>query len=205
MSKFITSTVAIVALLTATSLEAANITVTQGSVFARAWDGSGGLAEQTLVATMPMSTASVLTDGTSRNTTTYDFSNSGFRIDVDHARPTTATNNQAQSWHFVPIRFTLDQDEDYSLSGVYSQSGTGRIAYYVELLDVSPGGGVLFRNQQISYNTAGESFTLGLVEGDGSVLENFVGGSLDGTLLAGRTYQLTYNFLIQRWSANSAA
>ena len=191
--------------LTASSTRAATLTITQGSFHTRAWDGIGGVAEETLAATLPMNSSSVLTDNSASNTTTYDFSNSGLSIGVEHSRPTTANNNQAQSNFFVPLRFTLDQDADYSISGKYSQSGNGRIVFFFELVDLTGGMATVFRNQQISYNTVGESFTLGLLEGDGAANEKFLSGSLTGTLLAGHTYQLGYNFLLQRWTANSAA
>lgn len=191
--------------LTASSTNAAIISITQGSLQARAWDGSGGLSEEILTATLPMNASSTLSDNTASNTTNYDFSNSGFRINVEHSRPTSANNNQAQTNTVVPVRFTLDQDADYSIDGNYSQSGNGRIVYFFELLDVTGVQTTVFRNQQISYNTAGESFALGLLEGDAAAGEKFLSGSLAGTLLAGRTYQLSYNFLLQRWTANSAA
>ncbi|MDA0832953.1 MAG: PEP-CTERM sorting domain-containing protein [Planctomycetota bacterium] len=195
----------LLAVLATPSLEAANITVTQGSTKVRAWDGVSTAEEETLVSTLPMDTTSVQTDGLASNSSTFEFSNFGFKLTVVHSRPNLVNSNQAQTSFVVPTRFTLDQDEDYSISGVYSQTGNGRLLFNFELTDVSPGGGVVFRNQQMSYNTAGESFTLGLLEGDATTPEKFLQGSLTGTLIAGRVYELKFNLLVQRWTAASAA
>ncbi len=195
----------LLAVLATPSLEAANITVTQGSTRVRAWDGVSTLSEATLVSTLPMNTTSVQTDGLASNTSTFEFSNSGFELTVDHSRPSPNNSNQATTFYVVPTRFTLDQDEDYSISGIYSQTGNGRIVFNFELTDITMGGSAVFRNQQVSYNTPGESFTLGLLEGDATAPEKFLQGSLTGTLIADHVYELKYNFLMINHSASGAA
>lgn len=197
--------VCLLSALTATSLEAANISVTQGSTRVRAWDGVSTLSEATLVSTLPMDTTSVQTDGLASNTSTFEFSNSGFELTVDHSRPSPNNNNQATTFYVVPTRFTLDQDEDYAISGIYSQTGNGRIVFNFELTDITLGGAAVFRNQQMSYNTPGESFTLGLLEGDATAPEKFLQGSLTGTLIADHVYELKFNLLMINWSSSGAA
>lgn len=187
------------------SLEAGNITIVSGSMETSANNTVGVPPTPDIVtASNPLSTTVETNDGAATNSTTYNFNNSGFRISVDHARPATANSQVDSSWS-GPIVFTLDQDEDYSISGTYGQSGLGRLIFYMELTDVTGVPVNVFRNQQRSITLDSNTFTLGELEGQESAGGNFLEGSLTGTLLAGRTYQLAYQFVLQRWAANSAA
>lgn len=182
------------------SLHAGNINVTAGSMFIRAWDRSGGAQESILAASLPLDTSDSVTDGfpAATNLTTYDFSNSGFTITVDHTR--AGFGGHTQSRHQLPVQFTVDQDTPYALSGFYNLAGLERLTFKGVLTDVTTAQ-ALFRNQQESYSTANENFTLGETNGDTPYgeLSQFLSGDLTGTLTGGHTYELEYNFLVSHW------
>ena len=149
---------------------------------------------------LPFSSSHTATSGGSSSKTTYDFSFSGdtgaFKFDFDHVRA-GAGNTAAQS--VGQVRFSVTNEVLYSFDGIYTLAGERRIVQKVHLQDETLGFATVFLNRQESRTTTNESFTLGLLEGDNS---NFLAGSISGTLTAGHTYRLDYNYLIHRVPAS---
>ena len=199
--------VALMVAVSVTPARATVITIHSGSMFIRAYDGVVGAAENTLPASLPLDTVRSATDGIAANATHYAFDHGGFLIDVEHVRAKVGNaNTQSISIHPSPIKFSVDVDSPYALSVFYNLSGPDRIVFYAQLTDATAGNAVLFRNQQVSYSTPNESFTLGEVAGDTTYpIEQFLSGSLTGNLLAGHHYKLEYNFTIGHWGSINAA
>jgi hypothetical protein len=125
--------------------------------------------------------------------TDYDFSASGdtgtFRFDFDHAR-TGIGGSYAQSDGQITI--TTTNDVHYSLDGFYNLTGSQQFTMFAQLRDVTDNN-TIFNSVQVSGATLNESFTLGEEGGD---LDNNLFGDISGTLLAGHTYQLEYNYFL---------
>jgi PEP-CTERM motif len=138
-----------------------------------------------------------VTQGGSAATANYDLSSRGFSITFEHAR--TGGAPQADplltptAGSTGSVRFTVDQDVDYQITGMYSAQDLAgrRILFSVGLTE-----GLrtqVFYSQQVSDQTPNESFVLGGPGGDIGSDENFVEGSAVGTLIAGRIYRFDYD------------
>ncbi len=138
-------------------------------------------------ASLPLADSNAQTAGGNSSSTVYDLSNAAFDITFDHIREGT-------SGHYVVSRayiyFTMTEDVNYMLEGSYGlgAADAGTIFQLVELVDETVTN-VHFRGRQESQTTTGESFTLGLQEGD---FDNLLVGSLTGTLTAGHRYRFYY-------------
>lgn len=137
---------------------------------------------------LPAAGSLVTTQGESLAITDYDLSDSGFVFGFAHTRG-AAGETQAASG--VDLFFSVDVETGYAFSGSYAAADpAGRFAnLYVHLLDDSTLD-VLFLNSQDNSNTSNTpdpSFVLGSLEPDGG---GQLEGSLTGTLLPGRWYQL---------------
>ena len=128
--------------------------------------------------------------------TSYSLSSDGFSIDFNHYR---FARSSAQS--IGSIYFELDQDATYSLSGQYALTGFRTIHFDADLSDLTAGQD-LFMNAQESGLTTNQSFLLGGNAGD---LVSQVSGSLDGSLVAGHLYRLTYDAWIGSTEAADAS
>lgn len=117
--------------------------------------------------------------------TGYSLSNDAFRFELEHTRG-TASSSWARTG--LNLLFRPDADVDYVLAGGYAtvDPDGGKTSFYVALRDYESGT-LLFENFQESASTPDEAFALGLEEGDKANLRS---GSIAGSLLAGRTYQL---------------
>jgi len=136
--------------------------------------------------------------GGSSSTTLVDWQHTGsdalFNFDFAQAR-TGASGAYAYTRESTLIFTVGPASTTYSLSGLYSMTGPANRTYSgVSLVDASTGL-LLFRDISESRNTANEIFSLG-VAGDGDY-GNTTLGSLTGTLLAGRTYYLSFEHFIQ--------
>lgn len=98
------------------------------------------------------------------------------------------------------LKFTVDTDTTYALSGWYdvtdnaserdpSRKRSGEVRLLAQLYDLDTSD-VLFESYQRSNSTIDESFALG---GTGGDLTNTLKGSSTGILLAGHEYQITWD------------
>ena len=169
-------------------------------MFTHANDQSGsGNVEYLYPSMIPYSDTSSVTLGGASSTSTYSFSSGGFDITFDHARVGTA-GSFAVSWSL--ISFSVDEDVAYTASGSYDavDSDGRRVSFYAHL-EEKPSGNYLFRSLQTSLQTPDESFSL---LGNGGDHENESSGSPTGVLIAGRSYELSYDVLVQAAPAGSS-
>lgn len=111
-------------------------------------------------------------------------------IDLDHQR--SASGGRALlNLDLIDggVVFSVDADTTYSLSGLYAMSGpASSIRQKASLFDQTTNQ-TLFSNDQFSFQTPNETFTLGQLGGDNF---NQRAGSLNGALLMGHVY--SWNF-----------
>jgi len=126
--------------------------------------------------------------------TAYSLGDAGFTIDiVEHYRMQRSSAISSGA-----IYFTVDQDAEYALSGVYAMVGSRDIYLSASLTNIS-GGSLLFDNLQESRATQDEAFQLGEQSGDS---QNGLSGSLTGQLVAGSLYRLNYRAFIYSTEAS---
>jgi len=127
-----------------------------------------------------------------------------FSFDMTNLRTGKATS--ISGTQLTSLVFTSDIDTSYALSGFYNvddvASGGGRVFQNTFLRDMTTNS-TLFDNVQESKATNDEQFTLGETAGDLG-FNNNVSGSLTGTLLAGRSYELFFNNFIAAKSAGDS-
>ncbi len=100
--------------------------------------------------------------------------------------------NDNQAERGTPITFTTDIDTHYELSGTYDALGiTGMIVgLAASLYDVTTNEQLFFNNQL--HHNASNSVIFNLGENHGSAV-SILSGSLTGSLLAGHTYEWSFN------------
>jgi hypothetical protein len=106
---------------------------------------------------------------------------------------------QAYAESFARLRFFVNEDTTYAISGLYSVFDIGDPGYVhseAYLYDESAGADLMHDDSQ-SVSTVNESFTLG-VPGDGDI-SNFTLGTLSGNLTAGKTYEFLFSGLFQTY------
>lgn len=140
----------------------------------------------------------MVTHGDSSSTADYSFDQQGFAIAFEHQRDGSLDSSGGG---FGFIYFSVSTDTPYTLSGVYSAEDPGStgkaVIQDVQLVDVDTSE-VLFRNRQDSFGVVDESFVLGETAGN---MSNELLGSIEGSLLAGRSYEFTYSHTI--YASNS--
>lgn len=161
--------------------------------------GAGGYDEMIdTTVNNPFNPTHTATAPDTSNITSYDFAwgaaGGSFNWTFDHQRA-GALYSYAQSYGYN-INFTVtDVDMLYDFSGQYSMTGDRQITGQVQLREVTPGNwNNLFEWSQSSINTPDESFDVGEHGGD---CWDLLIGSPSGTLQAGHTYNLWYNFAIR--------
>jgi hypothetical protein len=136
------------------------------------------------------------TRGATSADTSYSLSSTAFVFDIEHAR-----GPEPLSWAVTGLNlyFRPESDVGYVFSGWYAADDPdGRITrLYVGLKD-SETGAIVFENYQDSIATPDEAFLLGLEGGDN---DNILAGSLTGTLVGGRTYQLNLAISLRQASS----
>lgn len=147
------------------------------------------------MATVPFSAVEMVEQGGGRNTTTYDFDQTGdsahFLFDFDHFRM-PGQNSFVESIGF--IRFDVPGDSpplSYAFSGSYAASPSYILEMTVRLTDRTTGDDLFF-NHQWSQFTSDESFTLGGLGGD---FQSILEGDIEGVLVPNRQYKLNYRYL----------
>jgi len=181
----------------AAQVAAAPITITNSYVYTIVYDGvSSSYTDQdfsTAYGTRTMTS----TYGGNSSTTDVNWQDtvSGALFDFDFAQVRTGAVS-AYAYTQGYMAFTVGgNDTIYSLSGLYSMTGSANRTYSnVNLVDRTANT-FLFLDSGYSDNTANESFNLGTA-GDGDI-NNTSWGSLTGALLAGRSYELTFVNYIQ--------
>ena len=135
----------------------------------------------------PVSSSVSASEGASSSTITYDISDVG--LTLSFGQTLDVTPNAFAGTNGNLIRFSVDEDTGYTLSGFFEALDPvgAQIVQYLELQDETAGFVVLFSGQQVSRLEPNESFTLGLQEGN---LANALSGSLTGALEAGHAYRL---------------
>lgn len=176
----------------------AQITLLSSNMTTGASDGAGGsVSKSSTPSSLPFCAVDSVVDGGASATTTYGFSASGdtaaFQFLFDRVR--VGGDGSGAATTGLEFLFTVTNDVQYSFDGVYTLTGGARlIRQRVELWNWTLGTPV-FVSVQESRDTPNESFTLGLQEGD---FDNRLVGSTSGTLRAGDTYRMVYEFLIFR-------
>lgn len=123
----------------------------------------------------------------------YDFStlehDSTFNFLFQHDRDGSANSSAGSNG---AVNFTLSNAMNmlFALDGGYDLTGNNAFRMQVMLTDLTSGT-TLFSNIQESRATVDQSFVLGLQNGD---YANTLFGALSGTLTAGHTFQLTYDY-----------
>ena len=183
------------ALTAAATASAAVITLTDySSILAFSSDGVTDTIDYAEPVSLPVSGTLTSTQGGSGNTTTYAVSNDGFSIRFDHVRTTPVLAYADTNGSFYG--FSPDEDIIYTLLGTYTASNQdGAVSFQARLDDLTTST-TLFLNQQNSYATANESFTLGQTGGD---TFNILTGSLTGTLIAGHVYRYSVDARIDSY------
>jgi hypothetical protein len=145
-------------------------------------EGESTLATPTSV---PAAGSVVALQGETSSVTDYELSDSGFVFDFAHARGGVSETQAASE---VDIFFSVDVETSYGFSGSYSalDPAGNDVSFAVEFLDDSTLE-VLFLNSQVNSGMPDPSFLLGSLEPDGG---GQLEGSLTGSLLPGRWYQL---------------
>lgn len=190
---------ALVGLALAAHVAAAPVTVNSSSLITQADNGSSvdtnfdnitAFGTRTLSSTFGGSSSTIYTD--------WQDTGSGalFDFDFDQVRPGAWGSTALASQY--GLQFTVGQSNTtYSLSGLYSVKASASNTYArTALLDLTTGI-YLFEDTSQSFNTANESFGLGVV-GDGDD-NNYNTGSLTGTLLAGHRYSLAFSNYTQAY------
>lgn len=191
-------------LLASSAALAQTVTLNPGtyrsSVRSYAWGGSTTPKSILYPMVIPYSKDQLVQAGDSSSHAHYELSNSGFQITMDHARATMQYANAASEGGLF---FTVDQNVEYVMEGVYTASDPdGRTVLQTAWLYDLTDNDFVFDARQESWATANESFTLGLQEGD---YANTMSGSLIGTLLAGHSYELTYRTLLYAYTGASTS
>jgi len=185
-------------LLCAASVEA-DITVTEWTLNTLVRNPQVLVSETAPPVVLPFNVVSNATDGESEATSTYDFDVVGdfgsFVFDFDHDRD-GAPGSAAISGGFLFFSVPADSCRlSYRFSGDYTMKGEDRLQLGVFLDDL--GVGTVFLSEQQSRNTPNQSFTLGETEGDSG---NTLIGELEGSLIPGHDYQLSYGYFLHRAS-----
>lgn len=114
-------------------------------------------------------------------------SGSGALLDFDFYHVRVGESRARAGFQLDPLRFTVGEfDISYSLSGLYSMTGSANRLSAQTILQDTGTGEFLFYELQDSDDKADESFRLGAPKVGGS--NNSTSGSLTGTLLAGHSY-----------------
>ncbi len=156
----------------------------------RAYSGTGSNnLEYLYPTTTPYLATSTSIDGGASSESEYDLSDTGITITLTQSRDTTGG---ALADSLGQIRFSVDEDTGYVISGYYNHYDdnvghtTGMLT---ELYDVTGAPVMLFGNTQLSYATPFENLVLGQTGGDNM---NSLAGSLTGILTAGTEYRLDF-------------
>ena len=139
--------------------------------------------------------------GDSTSSTEYDIAwdafGGSFNCNFDHSR---TGGLSALGKSNGRLAFTVaNVDMDYDISGMYSQNGGTVIQGKVQLLK---DGAPVFFWEQRSECISNEVFVVGQRGGDAT---DILIGSPSGTLAAGHSYQLIYNFFITNLTTDSGA
>lgn len=192
---------ALLALLSPLSAAALAITLNPtgytSSVVVWAYDGGGHWPQQesTLYPTSLPYIQTHAALGNTTSTASYALDATAFEVSFEYTtRSLWGHGALATSWG--TLFFTVDQDVQYILSGVYSAMDPGgfEVGQSAWLFDETTGSD-LFLGGQYSHLTPNESLTLGLQEGDNA---NLLRGSLMGTLTAGHVYRFDYQSRLRR-------
>lgn len=166
---------------------------------------------------LPFKETRTATDDPSTGETKYDFSvglnTALFQIDFDHVRGGIdnygiAGSGDSNAASYGTIDFTAADTLPYSITGRYALTGSKLIRFRGKLVDTTTAQ-VLFENWQSSGHTSDEIFVVGETGGDQPFGPNYpayfdvLTGSQNGTLIAGHTYQFTYEASIQTTVADS--
>jgi hypothetical protein len=169
-------------------------------VRSQASDGSTINNDTLYPTTLPYPNSHSVTQGGSSSSTDYDLSDASFEITMEHERETA---NNAHGLSLAFIYFTVDQNVDYLLEGVYTAvDAAGRSIVQLASLYDNTDSSSSFYGRQESDHTPNESFTLGLAEGDNS---NSVSCCLTGTLLAGHEYLFHYYNIVNAAAGSPSA
>ena len=161
-----------------------------GPAFVSSWANSANAyADGATVASSGTQTA---TDEPSQTTTTWTLTTGGIDLTFDQL---TAMDGAAYCVSEGVLRFQVDSQHAYTLSGVYAYGpateGGSAVAFgymLVRLYDYTTST-YLFSNYQTSAPSASHAYVVGETAGD---LENELSGSLTGTLEAGHFYALVF-------------
>ena len=176
------------------------ITVTSTDVVAAVYDGFQNYQADystsinhatTLSASVGNATA------TTDITWTGDDNGTAFRFDTAHSiNNSNSSGGDSAKSRAIGVSFTANETINYGISGFYTASGGEAHRTYqdVFLQDLTTGE-YLFYNHAYSDYVADESFTLGDGIGGDSGHEEY--GSLTGSLIAGHSYELSFQQFIQ--------
>lgn len=142
-------------------------------------------AQDSAAPAIPSSGVLVADPGGSSSITTYDLSDSGFEIRMNHTRADFTGAFAATS---ARIEFTVDTAVTFEMSGSYAATDAdGKNVVLTADLQDTTDSSFVFLSEQRSNFTPNEMFTLGLQEGDDT---NSLIGSLAGLLIPGHIYLL---------------
>jgi len=179
-----------------TSLARAAVTITAGYNQVEAYRGSDGLTDShnaSITAAPQMSAVSAVV-GASSSITTYSSLDAGGQANFEWAFTQTRDGSYVSYGDsYGHIYFNVDVDSSYSVSGLSELVGDERLYQYVTLRDTTTA--IYFLH---SYNeslmTPNDTLRVGQPDGD---YGNNLSGSTTGTLLAGHSYDLFYDYFIQ--------
>ncbi|PCJ22626.1 MAG: hypothetical protein COA96_13875 [SAR86 cluster bacterium] len=189
-----------VLLLVSFAANASPITINSSYIRSIAYDSSTGSTTDLDTSTAFGSRSLLAVHGGSSSATDINWvdTGSGALLDFDMSHVRTGAQSSYAYTDETSIYFTANADTTYSVSGQYTANDVtspGRVYSYVILENLSSG--LLFRDYDASYNTADESFTVG-VGGEGDSYDSLL-GSQTGNLIAGNQYRFYFANFIQAY------